>query len=191
MKKLLAALLLTLPSLSQAAIIYTDEALFLADYETPAGLIDFSTYVPTSAPTESSGNVDSLRSYVFGPEVFFDTRTTRDLSSVWDAVGRNKAGGNIFAWDLQYTEGERIGVSTANHSIVALYTTAGFFGWVPELGGLEVNDYLFLLPIDAQVQSVQWGFTAKPVEAPEPAAIALILAGLAAFMFKRGLINRS
>lgn len=185
MKKLLATLLLTLPSLSQAAIIYTDEALFLADYEGPTGLIDFSTYVPTSAPTESSGNVDSLRSYVFGPEVFFDTRTTRDLGSVWDAVGRNKAGGNIFAWDIQYTEGERIGVSTTNHSVVALYTTAGFFGWAPEFGGLEINDTLFLLPIDAQVQSVQWGFSLKPVEAPEPAPILLLLAGLAAMALRK------
>jgi hypothetical protein len=185
MKKLLAALLLTLPSLSQAAIIYTDEALFLADYESPTSLIDFATAIPSRAPVQTSGNIETLHSDSFSSELLFETRRAGDLGWAWGAIDRLNTGGPIFATDLPYTEGERIGISTIGHKIVALQTTAGFFGWVPELGGIEINDFLFLLPIDAQVQSAQWGFTAKPVEAPEPAPFALLLAGLAAIIFRK------
>lgn len=191
MKKLLATLLLTLPAFTQAAVIYTDEALFLADYQNPTKSIDFATALSTRAPVQTTGNIETLYSDSFSSELFFETRRAGDLGWAWGAIDRANTGGNIFATDLPYVDGERVGVSTAYHAVVALYTTAGFFGWAPELSGLETNDYLFLLPIDAQVQSVQWGFSLKPVEAPEPAPLALLLAGLAVFMLKRGQINRN
>lgn len=185
MKKTFFALSLALASAcSQAALIFTDSNEFFAKYENPTGQIDFSSYVIAGSPVQSS-TFDTFHSDSFGPEVFFETRRAGDLGWAWQAVDRAKTGGNIFATDLPYTEGERIGVSTSHHSVVALFTTMGFFGWAADANGLEINDTLLLLPIGAQVESFQWGFTERPMEAPEPAPILLILAGLATLTSRR------
>lgn len=184
MKKLLATLLLTLPAFTQAAVIYTDEALFLADYQNPTKSIDFAIALSTRAPVQTTGNVETLHSDSFGSEIFFETRQSGNLGWAWTAVDRLKTGGSIFATDLPYIQGERIGASSAYHTIAAFHTTMGFFGWAPELNGIDIADTLFLLPEGAAIKSVQWGFTAKPVEAPEPAPMALLIAGLAALAFR-------
>lgn len=185
MKKLLAAIALTLPALSQAAIIYTDEALFLTDYENPTKSIDFSTLVATKPPVQTSGNKETLPSDSFGGELLFETRQAGDLSWSWTAVDRLDTGGSIFPSDLPYMQGERIGVWSSYHTIVAFHTSAGFFGWVPELGGLDVNDTLFLLPIGAAIDSVEWGFTAKSMEVPEPNNVALLLISMVLILTTR------
>jgi hypothetical protein len=190
MKKLLASLLLALPLVSQAAVIYTDETLFLSKYENPTHSIDFATAVPSRLPVESNGNRDTLHSDSFSDDVFFETRQIGNLTWSWTAVDRLKTGGPIFATDLQNIQEERIGIWTSHLTILALHTNLGFFGWVPELGGLELADTLLLLPLGAEVQSVQWGFTPKPVEAPEPSPLALILCGILVILAKSKPLKR-
>lgn len=182
MKKLLAALALALPAFTQASVIYTDEALFLADYENPTGTIDFSA---TPRPP-SYMNVGPAH-YYYGeswlPGVVFETRRYGNLNILIQGVVQELSSDSIRA-NPDIENGTITIDQYRPQQVLAIFTNLGFFGWAPELNTSFESDFLFQLPMGATISKVEYGFS-KVAHTPEPSSLLLLLIGLPLVFFRK------
>jgi len=179
------SILLFVSCFANASLIFTDQSYFYTSYENPTGVIDFSL-APINNPTYSIGDTDYFQGESWVNGIVFETRSFSNLNRMWQAVARKRNGlGEIFAIQSNgnlpspiFSDATITIQQYRPQSILAIYSSAGFFGWAPELNTSNIDDALFVLPIGATISKVEYGFslaTLPVVKTPEPPSILLMI----------------
>lgn len=183
MKKIITAFVLGIAcGYTNAALIFTDQAEFYERYISPAGVIDFASSTPLRNPAWSVGLTDYYQGESWFEGVVFETRSIN--GSVQQAVAKNRNDGEIRATDA-FPNALLAIQQYRPQQILAIYSTAGFFGWVPELGTNHEGDSLFFLPEGARITSFVYGFSPAPIEVAESGTLPLSLLAMLGLWISR------
>lgn len=166
----------------------TDKALFQSLFQDPTRLIDFTHLKDGSI----FGGEDTLLS---NPLVIYFTTENGGYFEVREEAWSNDVyigsaqlncgcGHSATAWNGSYVSPsfyDRLYILNPSNTSpafpVALNTSAGFIGFIPD----NAVDSYYLLDSGVTISSVQHGFSAVPV--PEPETYAMLLAGLGVLGF--------
>lgn len=167
----------------------TDEALFQSLFQDPAHVIDFTHLKDGStfggentsssslivATSTANGSHYEVREDAWSNDVYIGS-TYLNCGCGWGSTAWYGSYISPTQYDMSYNPYNRLYIlnpsNTSPASPVAINTSAGFIGFIPD----NAVDGYYLLGTGVTISSVQYGFSAVPV--PEPETYAMMLAGL-------------